>query len=111
MYRFQTAPVEGASTSVVYIHPNFTEFGLGLKIYRDGEMNVVECQIVTGTINGQSSLNHVSDHTIPLDVQIWCFTAMRVIRDSVNTKSIDLNTLFSNHGGLVDYSHLQGVTS
>ncbi len=104
MYRFHTCPIEGEATRVLYRHPTFIDYGLALTINREAEQHAVECHIVTGVIDGESKLDAVTDHTIPLDVQIWCFTAMRTLRDSVNTDSLDLNALFTNNSGIYYYT-------
>lgn len=103
MYRFQTCDINGEQTRVVYRHPNFTDYGLAVEINRSGEQHVAECHIMTGTIDGQSPITAVSDHTIPLDVQLWCFTGMRTIRESVNRESLDLESLFPNNSGVFYY--------
>lgn len=108
MYRFQTCDINGEETRVVYCHPNFTDFGLAMSIDRTGEQHVVTCNIVTGQIDGTNHLDVLSDHSVPLDVQIWCFTAMRRVRDSVNTDSnLELETLFPNTGGVFFYKEPQ----
>lgn len=104
MYRFQTCDINGEETRVVYCHPTFTDYGLALSINRAGEQHVVECNIVTGSIDGHSRLEIITDHSAPLDVQLWCFTGMRTIRESVNTDSLELSELFPNNSGIFYYS-------
>ncbi|AWY08289.1 hypothetical protein HOT49_gp007 [Erwinia phage vB_EamM_Alexandra] len=111
MYNVATCPIDGTEKVVVYRHPIFTDYGIGLKINRDGEMPVVECNIVTGTIDGQSKLETISDHTAPLEVQVWCFTCMLTLRESVNMQSLSLDALFPNNGGIVYYTPNQESTS
>ncbi|QYW03309.1 hypothetical protein pEaSNUABM34_00007 [Erwinia phage pEa_SNUABM_34] len=103
MYRFQTCPIEGTKELVVYRHPSFSNYGLALKVNRTGEQNAVQCDIVSGNIDGVSRLDAITDHTAPLDVQLWAFTCMHILRESVNIESINLDTLFSNNGGIVYY--------
>ncbi|AXG67051.1 hypothetical protein MPK70_gp007 [Erwinia phage pEa_SNUABM_33] len=111
MYNVSTCPIDGTEGVVVYRHPIFTDYGLGLKIDRSGEMTVVECNIVNGVIDGQSKLEVITDHTAPLDVQLWCFTCMINLRESVNRQSLSLDALFPNNGGIVYYNQNQESTS
>lgn len=111
MYMFSTCPIDGDRQGVVYRHPSFTNYGLGVKIDRSGEMVTVECNIVMGNIDGVSKLETLVDHSVPLDVQLWCFTCMRVLRESVNTESLSLDALFPNNGGIVYYEINQESTS
>ncbi|QZE56204.1 hypothetical protein pEaSNUABM40_00007 [Erwinia phage pEa_SNUABM_40] len=106
MYSMATCAIDGEETVVVYRHPIFTDYGLGLKINRGGDMPLVECSIVTGSIDGVSKLEPVTDHTAPLEVQAWCFAGMlslRDMRESVNMQSLSLDALFPNNGGIVYY--------
>jgi len=112
MYRFQTCPVEGEATRGVYRHPNFSDYGLALNVDRTGEQDSITCHIVTGVIDGQSKLEILTDHSVPLDVQIWAFAAMNRIRNSVNTdSSLNLDALFPNNGGILYYTVNQESTS
>lgn len=107
MYLISTCPIDGEKGVVVYRHPQFTNYGIGLKINRSGDMPLVECNIVTGVIDGQAKLATVTDHSAPLDVQVWCFSCMLTLRESVNTESLSLDALFSNNGGIVYYETKQ----
>ena len=111
MYNVSTCPIDGTEKVVVYRHPIFTDYGLGLKIDRSGEMTIVECNIVTGVIDGQSKLETITDHSAPLDVQLWCFTCMVTLRESVNRQSLSLDASFPNNGGIVYYNQNQESTS
>ncbi|UAW53125.1 hypothetical protein pEaSNUABM30_00007 [Erwinia phage pEa_SNUABM_30] len=111
MYNVSTCSIDGEEKVVVYRHPIFTDYGIGLKIDRSGEMTSVQCNIVTGSIDGQSKLEVITDHTAPLEVQVWCFTCMLTLRESVNMQSLSLDALFPNNGGIVYYNQNQESTS
>ena len=104
MYRFPVRNLEGDAENIVYIHPTYTDFGVGFRVERQTEETFVRCDVVTGDINGKQQLRALEDFSAPLDVMLWALNAMRIIQNNtVNTASIDIDNLFANHGGTVIY--------
>ncbi len=98
MYRFPVRNLEGDASNIVYIHPTYTDFGVGFRVERQTEETFVRCDVVTGDINGKQQLRALEDFSAPLDVMLWALNAMRIIQNNtVNTTSIDIPDLFANH--------------
>lgn len=105
MYRFPVRSLEGSAVQIVYIHPTFTDYGVAFKVERQTEETFVSCNVVTGDIINKAQLRSLEDFSAPLDVMIWALNAMRIIQNNtVNTASIDIDSLFSNHAGTVVYA-------
>jgi len=104
MYRFPVRNLEGNASNIVYIHPTFTDYGVGFRVERQTEETFVRCDVVTGDIQNKAQLRALEDFTAPLDVMLWALNAMRIIQNNtVNTASIDIDDLFANHSGKVVY--------
>ncbi|AQT28494.1 hypothetical protein YOLOSWAG_7 [Erwinia phage vB_EamM_Yoloswag] len=104
MYRFPTCTVEGQATALVYIHPQYKNYGVAFKVDRSDKQTDVLCDIVYGDIDGKTKLTPQQDFSAPLDVTIWALNAMRIIQQSVNSESINIEDLFANHGGVIVYT-------
>lgn len=104
MYRFPVRNLEGTALNIVYIHPTFTDYGVGFRVEHQPQESFVRCDVVTGDIQNKKQLRTLEDFSAPLDVMLWALNAMRIIQNNtVNTASIDIDDLFANHGGKVVY--------
>lgn len=94
MYQFDVKCTSDMKTWV-FIHPVFPQFGLAI----DKRDDQVQVHLVRGEIDGESRLERVTDHSAPVEVQVWFFLALSQIQsyaNSVNTESVvDLSTLMT----------------
>lgn len=105
MYKFTADKVVGNAAKLVYVHPTYTDYGVAFKVEPSDELgDSISCDIVYGNILSKESLRALEDFSAPLDVNIWALSAMRLIQNnSVNNTQVDIDNLFTNHGGIVVY--------
>lgn len=100
MYEFNR-DIKGDALRVAYISPTYMNYGVAFTI--NEQRSNVKCFIVTGEINGVARLEAVTDHSCPLEVLAWASQVFMLIQNTVNEDSIDIENLFTNHGGRVIY--------
>lgn len=93
MFTFEKK-ILGTETRILFRHPTFTSYGLALSVNK--ERTSVTCSIVIGTIDGESTLDIISDFAAPLEVMVWAFSTMLKIQNTVNDEGVDVENILTS---------------